>query len=150
MATTHFSGPLVIGPNQQAATVTGNGLEIASGNLQLDSGSIVVSGQSNYVIESAKGGIVAHSGGGIGSATPLTATYNLVATVAANNDSVQLPVSVAGMQITVINNGADTLAVFPQAADTINGGSAGASVTQATPPQVTIYTCVAAGAWFTK
>lgn len=42
MSTTHFSGPLVVGPNETAATVAGTGgLQIVSGNLQLDSGSIV-------------------------------------------------------------------------------------------------------------
>lgn len=41
MSKSHVSGPLVIGPAGTAPTVSGNGLQIVSGNLQLDSGSIV-------------------------------------------------------------------------------------------------------------
>lgn len=47
MSTTHFSGPLVVGPNETAATVSGTGgLQIVSGNLQLDSGSVVMTSGS--------------------------------------------------------------------------------------------------------
>jgi hypothetical protein len=42
MATTHFKGPLVIGPAGTSATVSGNGLQIVSGNVQIDSGNLKI------------------------------------------------------------------------------------------------------------
>ncbi len=42
MATTHFKGPVVVGPAGTAATVSGNGLQVVSGNVQVDSGSVKI------------------------------------------------------------------------------------------------------------
>lgn len=66
--------------------------------------------------------ITAHSGGGQGSATLLTASYNLVTVVAANYDSVLLPpIPYPGDMVTIKNIGASILSVFPQTSNTING-----------------------------
>jgi hypothetical protein len=73
--------------------------------------------------------LTAFAGGGQGSATQLTTGYTNVTTVATAGDSVKLPAAVAGLSATVKNNGAANLAVFPATADTINGGSANASIT---------------------
>ena len=54
---------------------------------------------------------------------------NQVATVANDNDAVTLPEAVVGRQCIVINNGANTLQVFPAADDSINALAADASVT---------------------
>lgn len=42
----HESGPLVVGPAGTVPTVNGNGIEIVSGDLKLDSGSVVGSTQT--------------------------------------------------------------------------------------------------------
>lgn len=57
-------------------------------------------------------GVIAHPGGGNANATLLNGWLNTV-TVAANAaDSVMLPPGYAGMEITVINNGASSVQVF--------------------------------------
>ncbi len=71
----------------------------------------------------------AFAGGGQGSATQLTSGFNNITTVATAADSVKLPAAVAGASVTVKNNGAANLAVFPATGDTIDGGSANASIT---------------------
>jgi len=90
--------------------------------------------------------------------TPITSSIANFSTVANANDCATLPPALPGMQITVINNGAQTLQVFPATAalggitggDTINGGSGGASTTIASPPAITLFFCTKLGAWFTK
>ena len=71
----------------------------------------------------------AFAGGGQGSATQLTSGYTNVTTVATAGDSVKLPTAAAGLSVTVKNNGATNLAVFPFTGDSINGGSVNASIT---------------------
>lgn len=93
--------------------------------------------------------LVAHAGGGQGSATPLTAMVNNVTTVATAGDSVILPANSVGMSITVANNGAASLNVFADSGSNINGGSTNGSVAVATGT-ITIFYCVAAGKWMTK
>lgn len=95
-------------------------------------------------------GIVAHSGGGQGSATPLLAYINTVPTVAANGDSVLLPPSVVGLQVKVINtNATNYMNVFPSGTETINLGSASAAVPQL-PESTIVYTCTTLGNWITS
>ena len=53
---------------------------------------------------------------------PLTADVNEVATVANANDTVTLPAAVAGLRIVVINNGANTLRIFPALGDNLGAG----------------------------
>lgn len=52
----------------------------------------------------------------------LTAEFNEVSTVANTNDTVTLPTAVAGLRILVINNGANTLQVFPASGDDLGLG----------------------------
>jgi hypothetical protein len=95
-------------------------------------------------------GIVAHSGGGQGSATPLPAFINTVPTVAANGDSVLLPPSQVGLQVKVINtNATNYMEVFPNGTDTINLGAASAGVPQL-PESTIVYTCTTLGNWITS
>jgi hypothetical protein len=60
-------------------------------------------------------GIVAHAGGGQGSATLLTAQTNIISTVASADDSVILPAFSGpfSMDLRVRNSGANTVKVFP-------------------------------------
>lgn len=73
--------------------------------------------------------ITAHAGGGQGSATPVTASFNLVTVCATNYDSVVLPVITgAGYSVTIKNIGAAILSVFPNGTNTINGLGASNSI----------------------
>lgn len=80
-------------------------------------------------------------------ATALTAALNNVTTVASGT-GVNLPASSAGLQITVQNNGANPLTVYPAqgASDTINGQAAATGV-QILPGTVATFNCTTAGAW---
>ena len=91
-------------------------------------------------------GLVAFAGGGQANATILSQMTNRVSNVASVNDSVKLPVSASGMNLTVINTGANTMAVFPSGSDVVNGS---ASVTQIANSVVS-YTCAIAGQWFAE
>ena len=98
---------------------------------------------------STQTGVTAHATGGQANATQLTASQVQVSTVASLNDSVKLPPSQAGLQITIVNNGANSMQVFGTGSDTINGVAAGTGVAQAAAA-VTIYYCFVAGNWVTK
>lgn len=63
---------------------------------------------------------------------PLVASFNVVATVGNANDVVTLPSAAAGNVVCVMNNGANTLQVFPASGDAIGTGSVDASTTQTT------------------
>ena len=79
-------------------------------------------------------GIVALAGGGLSASTPvLVIGTNLVKTVASASDSVVLPSGTAGSIVLVRNNGANSMQVFAQGSDTINGtaGATGISVANA-------------------
>jgi hypothetical protein len=82
-------------------------------------------------------------------ATPLTAQINVLATVANASDAAALPsanAAMVGSAVVVFNNGAHAAAIWPQAADAIDGGSAGAAVTL-TNAKRCIYYCIAANTW---
>lgn len=83
---------------------------------------------SSPLTYSSATGITAFATGGQASATQLTEEFNEVSTVATAGDSVKLPAAVAGLNCIVFNDGAATLALFPATGDTINDGSANASI----------------------
>lgn len=91
-------------------------------------------------------GIVAHAGGGQGSGTLVTTVLNRVITVATIGDSVLLPASVPGMQITVANGAANSLNLFPAVGDQINALGANAAFAIAGGKTATLY-CMVAGQW---
>lgn len=77
--------------------------------------------------------ITALAGGGQTGAPALVPGINNVTVCATNADSAKLPDSnILGISVSVRNGGSGTLAVFPFLGDKINGGSADASVNQAT------------------
>lgn len=90
--------------------------------------------------------ITATAGGGQTNAFQLVAQVNRITTVATAGDSVKLPVSKVGRQITTINSGANTVAVFGQSGETINGQAANVSVSIAVGTTAT-FSCNTAGAW---
>lgn len=90
--------------------------------------------------------ITAQADGTKANATVLKRTFNRVSTVAGANDSVLLPKAIAGSEVTVINAGANTLAVFAKGSDTIAALDAATADTINTT-KAKKYTCVSAGHW---
>lgn len=96
------------------------------------------------------GGLTAHASGTQAAALALTSTINRVTTVATAADSVKLPASAPGMQVTVINAAAaNPMQVFGAGTDTIDGIATATGVSQPAG-SVEIYTCGVAGKWETN
>jgi hypothetical protein len=91
--------------------------------------------------------IVALAGGALNANTPvLTLGANEVGTVASGNDSVVLPSAVAGSVVYMLNAGANTVKVYGNGSDTINGTAGGTGVTYATTKRV-LFIAIADGEW---
>lgn len=116
--------------NDVTGSITDSGMIIANGLLQ----------------QTASTSLTAHSGGGQTSALALTKGVNNVTTVAAAGDSVRLPASAAGQEITITNSGANSMQVYGAGTDTINGVATGTGVAQL-PGQTVVYTAAVAGNW---
>lgn len=101
---------------------------------------------SDYLYETAAGGIIASPGGSAFSATPVTAQTTRISVVANRGDSIKLPQAVPGLEIVIINDGANVAAVFPSGVDAINGQAGGVSVLQM-PQSIDVYACGIAGKW---
>jgi len=95
---------------------------------------------------STDSGVTAHAGGGRANAYAITKDITEVATVGSAADSVVLPASVAGMEMIVINDGANSMQVFANGTDTIDGTAGATGVAQAAAAKVQ-YTCYASGLW---
>ncbi len=76
---------------------------------------------------SSQVGITAFAGGGQGDAVEITKDIVEIAVCATEGDSVKLPAAVAGLQITIINHGAEFADVFPATGDIINSREVDAS-----------------------
>ncbi len=97
-------------------------------------------------------GIIARAGGGQTNATVLNAAVNVVTTVANAADSVMLPPSIVGLEITIINHGANSLQVFAQPTETIAASTATAQTASATgialaSGRIATYRAIADGQW---
>lgn len=105
----------------------------------------------NLYYESAQDTLTAHAGGGQASALQLTTQTARITTVATAGDSVALPKALPGLELIVINHGANPMQVFGNAAagDTIDDIASATGVSQMAS-SVVIYTCVTAGAWYTE
>lgn len=84
---------------------------------------------------SVTAGITADVGSAQGG-SPLTTEINQISTCATAGDSVTLPTAVAGLRVTIINNGAESCDVFPASGDNLGAGAdtaaalaAGANIT---------------------
>ena len=76
-------------------------------------------------------GITAFAGGGQTNAVLLSSNINEIATVATTGDSVKLVVAVAGLDVTVINNGVNAMDVFPNTGDQIDALAVDAALSMA-------------------
>jgi hypothetical protein len=111
------------------------GFALDGGYGQLSAGS----GPSNIVCGAAAGGQAG--------STQLPAIVNRV-NVGNTNDGVQLPVSVVGSVVTVINVTGNSINVYPTGTDVINALSGGAAYALANTKVATFF-CGASGFWNT-
>ncbi len=116
---------------------------LGSAKTQLSNASGAV---SFSVSTSLTSGITALAGGGAAGATLLASDFSIISTCATAGDSVILPAAASGREMTVFNNGATALAVFPGSGDTINELSANSSVTIPVSG-VAVFRGLSAGAW---
>ena len=75
-------------------------------------------------------GQTANTGSAQGGNVIATEFYE-IAVVGSTGDAVTLPVAVAGLCVTIVNNGANAADVFPSSGDKIDGGSANAAISLA-------------------
>jgi hypothetical protein len=75
----------------------------------------------NAKLLSVEAGITADTGSAQGG-SPLTNDLNEISTCANAGDSVTLPTAVAGLRVTIINNGAQACDVFPASGDNLGAG----------------------------
>ena len=81
-------------------------------------------------------------------ALALTAEYSRLTTVAAST-GVLLPPSAPGLDVFVINSGANPVQVYGSGTDTIDGVATATGVTQMANSNV-LYCCTTAGAWYSN
>lgn len=101
------------------------------------------------IIESSSDNITAHAGGGQAAAFQLTSMTNRVTVVATSGDSVALPPSIAGLEVVVINHGANPMQVYGAGTDKIDDIASATGVTQMANSFV-IYSCATAGNWYSE
>lgn len=101
---------------------------------------------SGVTRRSTDSGVTAHAGGGRASAYAITKDVTEIATVGTAADSVVLPAALAGMQMIIINDGANAAQVFANGTDTIDGTAGATGVSQAAAAKV-MYVAYASGLW---
>lgn len=104
---------------------------------------------TGLLYEFAQDNIVARAGGGQANAFPVIAQMARVITVATAGDSVLLPPSVAGLEIYLINHGANAMQVYGAGTDKIDDVATATGVSQMQNSAV-IYACTTAGNWYTE
>ena len=120
---------------EEGATATDTANVTAAGALMTTGGTMsgnLTMAAGTFVLGSTAAGIAASSTQTQAAGFTISSSLNEVTTVAAENDAVTLPTAVAGYEITIINNGANTLQIFPAADDSIDAGAVDASTTLAT------------------
>jgi hypothetical protein len=98
---------------------------------------------------STQTGITAHAGGTQVAAVQIVAAQAQISVVGTAGDSVRLPPSQAGAQITIVNNGANAANVFPATGEQINSAGANTAYSLAVTTPIVFY-CFVAGNWVTK
>lgn len=103
----------------------------------------------DYFLEAAGDNITAHAGGGQSAAFPITTQTARITTVATAGDSVALPPSTPGLEVLVVNHGANAMQVFGLGSDQIDDQAAASGVSQMANSMV-IYTCATVGNWYSE
>lgn len=94
--------------------------------------------------------LTAHAGGGQTLAKLLSVGFNKVTVVATTNDSVQLPASQTGREVTVVNATATQMAIYGNAVDNAQINQYGAGNPYYLPGgNVATFVCTDTGDWFT-
>lgn len=142
-AAQQMTNSIYIGYNSEASAtdvtneiVIGYAAEGAGSNTARIGGSAITHVYlTGHTVRSVTAGITAGTTQSQGQ-IPLTSDINEISTCANANDVVTLPTAIAGMEITIINNGAQTLQIFPASSDNLGAGvdtsttlAAGANVT---------------------
>ena len=147
-----MSGPLVVGPAGTAATVTGNGVDVVSGDLQLRSGKVVASQVVSSSINVAS--FAAVTAGTVQTQAGATAITTEIAqvTVGTASDGVILPAlsaALIGARITLINASANAGKIYCPGATSTNtiNGTAGATGVALAASKTTFLVAVSATAW---
>lgn len=105
--------------------------------------------QAALFFELSQDTITAHAGGGQAAATQITGQTARVTVVATSGDSVVLPASAGGLEVLVINHGANPMQVYGLGTDTIDDQASATGVSQMQNSLV-IYTCATAGNWYSE
>lgn len=124
--------------------LTGGEFDATFDNLTVN-GTLTASALSTDSVAPA---ITAKAGGGQDATLALSKNLNIVTTVATAADSVTLPSAVVGLRVTIVNLGANALAVFPYTSDSINDAAADASVT-INPEATVTFNCYTTVLWET-
>jgi hypothetical protein len=103
----------------------------------------------DFFLESSQDNIIATAGGGQSNAFQINSQTARITTVGTLGDSVMLPASKAGLEMLVINHGANAMQVFGTGTDTIDDQTATTGVSQMSNSLV-IYSCATAGKWYTE
>lgn len=94
----------------------------------------------SQLLGSTQNNITAFAGGGKASATPITACKAQIQTCANDNDSVLLPPGYPGLEVKIMNSGAQSAQVFGYGNDTINDIATAVGVAQGAGLSA-VYTC---------
>ena len=103
--------------------------------------------KGDFSFMSSEDNLTAHAGGGQNAAYPINSGIARFTTVATAADSAILPPSTVGLQVIVINSGANSMQVYGLGADVINGVASGTGVAQAAG-SISVYTCSLVGYWY--
>jgi hypothetical protein len=114
---------------------------VFAGNVPLQPG--------DFFLESSADNITATPSGTQTNAFQLTTQTARVATVATIGDAIKLPASLPGMELLVVNHGANSMQVFGAGTDTIDDQATATGVSQMANSMV-IYTCATTGKWYTE
>lgn len=98
--------------------------------------------------ETSQDSITAFAGGGQTNATQITTQTNRITTVVTAGDSIKLPPSAPGLELTIVNHGGNPVQIFGTGTDTVNDSPTATGVSQLSNSTV-IYFCVSSGAWYT-
>ncbi len=103
----------------------------------------------DFWLECFQDNITATASGTQATAFQLTTQTSRITTVATAADSVMLPPSLPGMELMVINHGANAMQVYGNGVDTIDDVATATGVSQMANSLV-IYTCVTSGSWYSE
>lgn len=103
--------------------------------------------QLGYPTTSSENSIIATGSGTQTSSYRITAHISRVTSVVTGADGITLPSALPGKSYVVINSGGNSMTVFGNGTDTING-TAGATGVAQSNTTIKIYFCPIMGAWF--